>query len=79
MSSQFQLGNSPESIFISIGKCQLDHIRGSPLGFGCGVSLKCLVVRSQLKSSFESIFEICHLESIFEIYHLTFDLKLFWN
>ena len=39
MSSELQLGNSPELIFISTGRCQLDDFRGSPPGFCCGVSL----------------------------------------
>ena len=49
MSSQLQLGNSPDLIFISTGRCQLDDFRGSPPGFCCGVSLNFLALRSQLK------------------------------
>ena len=40
MSSQLQLGNSPELVFISTGRCQLDDFRGDlPPKFCCGVSL----------------------------------------
>ena len=39
MSSQFQLENSPELIFISIGRCQLHDFQGTPPGFRFGMSL----------------------------------------
>ena len=36
LSSQFQLENSPELIFFSIGRCQLDDFRGTSPGFCLG-------------------------------------------
>ena len=54
MSSQFQLENSLELIFISIGRCQLDDIRGTPLEFcfggpslsaRCGTNVLCPKIR----------------------------------
>ena len=67
MSSQFQLGkNSPELNFISIRKCQLEDVRGTPPGFCSEISGG----EISTKKSLELIFERCHL---------TFDLKLFWN
>ena len=39
MSSQLQLGNSPDFLFISTGRCQLDDFRDLPLGFVVGCPL----------------------------------------
>ena len=44
MSSQLQLENSPELIFFSTGRCQLDDFRGTPLEFcfgGPSLSARC--------------------------------------
>ena len=54
MSSQFQLENSPELIFNSIGRCQLDDFRGTALEFcfgcpslsaRCGTNVLCPTIR----------------------------------
>ena len=75
MSSQLQLGNSPELLFfISTGRCQLDDFRGSSPGFCCGVPLNFLALRSQLKNSFKLIFEICHLTFNLKCFGINFDL-----